>query len=146
MPLAYLRNRLDERHRKIVRFLISGGTAAVVHFAVLTLLVEVFSVYPVLASVFAFVCAFFVSFTLQKLWTFKNSDMEAAPRQAGIFFSIGMVNLGINAGLMYLFFSLLGFHYLPAQVLTSGLVAVESYFLYKHFVFATTKTQAPDAS
>ena len=134
-PLPARAAALIDRHGKVLRFITSGGTAAAVHFAVLILLVEVFAVYAVTSSVIAFLVAFAFSFILQKLWTFRNFNREAAGRQAVIYFAIAGTNFFINAGLMFLFIEYLALPYLIAQVLTSGLIAIESYFLYQHVVF-----------
>ncbi|HUY62279.1 MAG TPA: GtrA family protein [Candidatus Paceibacterota bacterium] len=122
-------------YNKIVRFAASGGTGAVVHFSVLIFLVERLGIYPINASVIAFLCAFLVSFSLQKFWTFRNFDTGKTTRQASLYFSIALAGLGANAALMYLFIDFAQLEYLVAQALTSGIIAVGNFFLYKHVVF-----------
>jgi putative flippase GtrA len=135
---------LWDSYGRIIRFIISGGTGAAVNLSVLAVLVEYFGWYAVYGSIGSFVCAFFVSFSLQKLWTYKNYNKEAAGMQMAIYLGIQLVNLGINTGLMYFFIEYTPLHYLAAQIITLGLIAVESYFLYTHVVFKeqNSKTQA----
>ena len=129
------------RYGRILRFIVSGGAGAVVNLTVLFVLVHYLGMYPVLASGGSFIAAFFVSFTLQKLWTYRNFDRENAGGQMIIYFVIQLINLGINTALMYFFVEFTTLHYLVAQIVTSGVIAVESFFLYKHMVFI--KKEAP---
>ena len=133
---------LLKAYARIIRFIISGGTGAVVNLSVLYVLVHYFSWYPVWGSVGSFVCAFFVSFTLQKLWTYKNYNKEESGKQMGVYLGVQLINLGINTGLMYLLVEYTPLHYLAAQIVTSGLIAVESFFLYKHIVFREAPVEA----
>ncbi len=127
----------------MVRYLIAGGTGALVHFAVLIGLVEYAGFYAVTASVCAFSVAFFVSFTLQKFWAFRNYKRSDSARQAGSYLLIGLMNLVINAVLMYLFVESLHLWYILAQVITTALIAVESYVLYTYIVFNQSDTAKP---
>lgn len=123
------------RYGKILRYIVSGGTGAVVNFAVLIFLVEHFHLYPVYASVGAFMVAFGVSFTLQKLWTFQNYDRATAGKQIVAYLAISLMNLGLNTLLMYLLITYTTLWYVVDQFITSALIAVESFFLYRHVVF-----------
>ena len=126
---------LIKAYARIIRFIISGGTGSVVNLSVLFVLVHFFSWYPVYASIASFISSFFVSFTLQKLWTYKNYDKSTAGTQMFTFFAIALFNLGLNTLMMYGWIEYSSVHYLAAQIITSGLIAIESFFLYKHFVF-----------
>ena len=126
---------LVRRYGRIVRFVIAGSTGAIVNLVALFTIVHFFGVYPVYASMLAFMCAFFVSFTLQKLWTYKNYATKQAGSQLVLYFGIQVVNLSINGTLMYLFIEYTPLHYLIAQVVTSSVIAIESFFVYKHVIF-----------
>ncbi len=119
---------------QFVRFLISGGTGAMVHFFVLYLLTGVMGVWYLLATSIAFTCAFFVSFTLQKHWTYTDRS-PAVWGQRGRYFLIGVGNLLLNGALMYVLVDGFGIWYLLAQVIASGLIAVLSHLLYRTVVF-----------
>lgn len=129
---------LIKAYARIIRFVIAGGTGAVVNLTALYLLVEYAHLNPVVGSVGSFVCAFFVSFGLQKLWTYKNYDKQTAGKQMTVYLGIQLFNLALNTGIMYLFVHHTPVHYMPAQIITSGLIAVESFFVYKHIVFRAT--------
>jgi putative flippase GtrA len=125
------------RYTKIVRYIISGGTAAVVDILFLYIFKSVFHIWYLLSAILAFILAFMVSFTLQKLWTFADTS-DKWQSQALIYFIITSLNLGVNTLLMYIFVDFLNIHYIAAQIIAGALVAIESYFVYQIFVFRKT--------
>ncbi len=118
-----------------LRFLISGGTAALVLLGVLSALTEVLEVWYLASSVIAFCCAFVTSFTLHKFWTFNDPHLQRVPLQASAHLVVGLINLGVNTALLYMFVEYFHVHYLVSQILISGGIAVVSYFVYKHVIF-----------
>lgn len=124
---------------RITRFIMSGSVGAATNIGILYILVEFLGLYPVTASVISFTCAVGVSFALQKFWTFTNHDLSNTHHQAARFVVVALVNLGINSLLMYVFIEYLHMHYIVSQIITAGMVAVESYFVYQYLVFTDTR-------
>ncbi|MDB5239096.1 MAG: putative glycosyltransferase [Candidatus Parcubacteria bacterium] len=120
---------------KLVRYLFSGGVAAVTDLVLLYVFTDVAHIWYVASSVLAFLVAFGVSFFLQKFFTFQDNGTQGMRGQAAIYLAVTGTNLAINTGLIYLLVQYTGLHYLPAQILTSIIVAVESYVLYGMFIF-----------
>lgn len=127
------------RVAKLGRYVISGGTAAAVDLVLLFVLTHFFHVWYILSAILAFVGAFFVSFFLQKFWTFRDMSKEGAHKQAVIYFIVSSINLGINTFLMYVFTETFGVYYILSQILASLLIAMESFFIYRHFIFIHAK-------
>ncbi len=123
------------KYSKILKYLISGGSAAAVNLSVIYVVTDMFHVWYLLSSVVANVVAFFVSFFLQKFWTFNNASVGLMKKQLMLYFVVAAMNLVINTMLMYLFVEDFHLHYLIAQIATSALIAVESYFVYQHLIF-----------
>ena len=122
-------------HTKIVRFLISGGTATFTNIALLYVFTDIFRIWYILSAIMAFIIAFVVSFTLQKFWTFQDMSKEGMHRQAIIYFTAGAINLGLNTVLLYVFVEYLGSHYLLSQIIISAFIAIENYFIYQFLIF-----------
>ena len=80
-----------------------GGFAFVVDFGVMTLLTEVFSVYPVVSSTVSFVAGLLVNYLLSTFWIFKNSKIKNRFAEFLAFALIGVIGLGINAAIIWLF-------------------------------------------
>ena len=124
-----------QRHKKVIKYLISGCSAAVVNLSVLYVLTEFGQIWYIASSGFAFVAAFAVSFTLQKFWTFGDASVHMIKKQLVMYLVAAVINLGVNTMLMYSFVEYLHLHYLIAQIITSGLLAIGSFFVYQHLIF-----------
>jgi putative flippase GtrA len=122
---------------KWVRFFVSGGTGAAVNIGLLFVLTHIAHLWYLFSSILAFMISVCVSFVMQKYWTFQNKETHVMHVQAGWFALLALFNLGLNTLLMYACVEGVGLHYIAAQIVTSLLIAIESYFIYK-VIFART--------
>ncbi|MDO8594569.1 MAG: GtrA family protein [bacterium] len=123
------------RYQRLIRYIIAGGTAASVDFAFLYLFTDLWGIHYLSSSVLAFLVAFVVSFLLQKFWTFQDHSMDGVHAQAVLYFVVAALNLGVNTFLMYAFVDWLQMWYIAAQFLASILIAFESFFVSRYFIF-----------
>ncbi len=123
------------RYSRVWRYLVSGGSAAVVDLGLLYGLTEWATLHYLFSAMLAFIAAFFISFFLQKFWTFQDHSVERVHAQAVLYFVIAVANLGLNTLLMYLFVEYLHLWYLAAQIMAGGAIACESFFISRHVVF-----------
>ena len=122
-------------NHRVVRFLFSGGLAAAANIIPLFVLVHFFYIWYLLAAVVAFITAVAVSFMMQKFFTFNDYTREKIKQQTVLYLGIQIFNLCLNTLFMYIGVDLLHIHYILAQVLISGMMAVYNFFVYKHLVF-----------
>ncbi len=127
----------------MLRYLISGGIAAAVDLVSLFVLTDLLQVWYLASATIAFVLTLVTSFILQKFWTFKNAGQDGAHRQFAGYLSLSIANLFVNAGLMYLFVTVLGIQYLAAQVAAIAIIAGYGFFLYQHWIFREKRPVAP---
>ena len=120
---------------RLVRFLFSGGMAVLTNVGLLFLLVHVFGIYYLSSSIIAFTVAIFVSFTLQKFFTFNDRNRSKIRQQATFYFGFQIFNLGVNTLFMYIEVDLLHIQYLVAQMLIVIVMTIYNFFVYKHLVF-----------
>ncbi len=128
--------QLAFRHRTIVKFIISGGTAAFVDLVLIYALTDLFGLWYLLSAILAFLVAFVVSFCMQKFWAFRDTDLSRAHRQLISYLFVGVTNLFLNTFLVYVFVDIIGIWYFFAQIIASGLIALGSFFIYKHLIFS----------
>lgn len=136
---------MPEAHRlmhRIIRYLISGGVSVGVNLLVLYISTEWFGLWYLVSASIAYLVGFLVSFTLQKFWTFQNKSTDSLWKQAGIYFCIILVNLGINTVGMYVLVEQLHVWYVLAQFVLLALISIESYFLYRA-LFRSNITSLP---
>lgn len=123
-----------ERH-KILRFLISGGFSTAVDFFFLYAFTEWVGFYYLASSILAFLISIAVSFTLQKFWTFENTSRENMHKQAVAYFILASINLVLNTSMVFVLVEYVGLHYLAGQFISSGLIALSSFFIYHFIIF-----------
>ncbi len=124
-----------KKRKKIIKFIISGGTAALVNFSLLYSFTDILGLWYLLSSVLAFIISFFVSFYLQKFWAFGDKNKDVLYRQLILCLSIALFNLAVNTVLMYVLVDLFGLWYMLAQFFIIGLIATWNFMAYKFFVF-----------
>ena len=118
-----------------IRFLISGGTAAVVDIVFLYFFTDICQWWYVISTIVAFIIAFVISFSLQKYWTFDDKNHENIHYQLFWYLLISVINLILNTLLVYILVDLVHIWYIFSQILVAGFIAINNYFVYKHFIF-----------
>lgn len=134
MPETFPFN-LVRRYAQVIKFLIAGGTAFVLHISLLYLFTEVFGVYYLLSNGMAFAISFGVSFSLQKFWTFKNNSMEHLHLQIPLYLGMQAGNIVVNSILLYGLVEYFHIWYVLAQGCITIVLAIGIYFLNKRFIF-----------
>lgn len=120
---------------KLVRYLISGGTASVTNLGILFCLVHFGHLYYLTASIISFVISVGVSFTMQKFWTFRDHAVHDIHSQFARYTLVIGANLALNTLLIYVLVEKTGMWYLLAQLFATIVIAITGYFGYRHFVF-----------
>ena len=113
------------KHERLIKFLMVGGLATLCQYAILIALVELASTDPVIASAIG---AFFgagLNYFLNKHATFKSTAKHKTTGPRFVFVAITAMTL--NAGLMALFTKTLSLPYIPAQIITTGLIVLFTY-------------------
>ncbi len=119
----------------LVRYVMSGGTSALVNLATLYCFNYILGFYYLTASIIAFIVAFFVSLILHKFWTFQDMSTENIHRQTVMYLLSSLFGLSLNTTLMYFFVSILHIWIMPSQVFAGLFVASCTFFISKHIVF-----------
>jgi putative flippase GtrA len=83
-----------------LRYLISGGLATAVHFAILISLLEYHLVSPVHATMIGAFCGFLVNYPMQVAWTFKAKGSHK--RFFTRYFIVTLFMFALNAGIFWL--------------------------------------------
>lgn len=118
---------------QFVSFFGVGLVAAVVHYALLYLLVEAFFYDPVSAALAGYVAGGVVSYVLNRIFTYESQrgHLDAGWRFA-IVAGLGFVLTWL---LMGLFHTRWGWYYMLAQVATTGIVLFWSFIAHKYWSF-----------
>lgn len=124
-----------QKHQQLLRFLITGGIAFSVNISVLYSLTSILGVYYLVSTVIAFLASFSVSFLIQKFWTFQDASKDNLHVQLSLYLTLQVINLFLNAALMYAFVEYLHIWYIFSQVIIALGLAVISFFVNKTYIF-----------
>ena len=130
-----LETRLNAGIYKLIRYLISGGTAALVNWATFFLLVHITKIYYLYASILAFIVSIGISFMMQKFWTFRDKLTQDIHMQFARYIGVIVFSLILNTFLVYILVEKISVWYLLAQIIATAIIAVINFFAYRHLVF-----------
>lgn len=125
---------------KLIRYIGAGAVGAATNIVVFYALIDIFSVWYVIASVCSFVVALSVSFTVQKFFTFRDHSTDAMVKQMSLFTIVSISGLALNVAIVYFLVDILGLYHFVGQILTMIVVAIFSFLMYQRFIF-----QSPDS-
>ena len=122
----------DVDWKQLKRFVMSGGGATLLHLSSMTLLVWL-GINAIFATTFGMVLGAVVNYIFQYYYTFDSN----AKHHTSIFkYCLGVaISFASNMLLFTLFYTLIHFNALVSQLMTSALVAIQNYCIYKKFVF-----------
>ncbi len=131
-----------ERQKSIVKFFVSGSFAGAVDLIALFIFHGLIHLDIVVATSIAFLFSFMVSFSLQKLWTFRNYSQKRLPRQLCLYFGTAFISLNMNGLGMHIMVNNLHIWYLLSQIIVNIILGVINFFTYKFIVFRHTADEA----
>ncbi|MCC7500668.1 ChbG/HpnK family deacetylase [Candidatus Nomurabacteria bacterium] len=121
--------------RMVLRYLVSGTIVAAVDFSLLYLFAEIFGWWYIAAATAALMVAFFVSFTLQKFWTFSDRSTHGVGTQLKLFLIMNVFNLAANAYLLHLLVEEYGMWYMAAEFAILLAIAAWSFLIMRFVIF-----------
>jgi putative flippase GtrA len=118
--------------RQFSSFFVVGVATTAVHYGVLVMLVETWSVYPVWATTAGFLVAALFSYLLNRHYTFE----ERPAFHTGLlkYYAAMSVGLALNSGTMALL-TWWGLFYIYAQLIASGVALIWNFFAARSIVF-----------
>lgn len=120
--------------REMRLFVVVGVIAAVGHYGTLIGLVKRGGWGPVPATLAGYVIGGVISYALNRRLTWRSDRPHAEATWR--FALVAVVGFGLTGAFMYLFTGPLGLPYLPAQLVTTGLVLSWSFLANKLWTFA----------
>ncbi|MES2437250.1 MAG: GtrA family protein [Patescibacteria group bacterium] len=120
---------------RILKFCLAGSIGAGTQLFFLYLFTDVFHIWYLQSGIYAFALSIVVSFILQKWWTFSHDPLNKINVEIGLYLANALINVVLNTLILYILVDILHAYYLVAQIIASLLIAVLSYFIYKHFIF-----------
>lgn len=122
--------------RLFLKFAAAGAVGTVIHYALLTLLVEWFAVAPAFAAFLGALAGGISNYALNFYFNFnaQATHLHALPKFA-LMVAVGAV---LNAALVK-FLNVFGMHYLIAQGIATALLLILNFFFSKLWIFKQKK-------
>ena len=120
---------------QIIKFVLVGSVAALIHLSILHLLVTSDLLQPLIANAAAFVVAFIVSYTGQSLWTFNHKRHNHKSAALRFLATQLLCSFALNQGLYTLLLTFTALNYLVASVIVLVTVPLMTFSLSKYWAF-----------
>ena len=134
-------NSGNRQHGTIVQFLLFAGIGAIGtlgHFSILVVLVQLWTIDPVIASCLGFIVGALINYILNYHFTFQSNKghTEALAK----FLIVAVVGAGINATIMYNGVKNTDINYLIVQVFATSVVLLWNFAINKLWTFTHPAT------
>jgi len=133
--------RLVGKLKGYIQYSLVGFIGACIHFLILWLLTDKVGMWYFLSAMIAITVASINNFTLNYLWTFKDSKKQISNIFVGWFkflLSIGMTE-ALYLGLLYLFTDKAGLHYILSAFISLSLTTVIRYLTAEKWIWNKRK-------
>ncbi|HIZ26527.1 MAG TPA: GtrA family protein [Candidatus Barnesiella merdipullorum] len=120
---------------QFVRYFFVGGFAFVLDFGLLYILTEYAGLHYLLSATLSFIAGLLVNYIISCLWVFSNSKFKSRIVEFLFFAAIGVVGLGLNDFLIWLFTDCIGTHYMFSKIVAAAVVYLWNFFARKYLVF-----------
>ncbi len=123
------------KNKLYIKYLISGGIATLIDFSLLYFFTDIVNLYYLISASIAFLVAFMISFYMQKFWTFRDNSRKKINKQFFLYFLVGIIGLGANFLGMYLLVEKYNIWYIYSQAITTSILAVGNFLVYRYIIF-----------
>ena len=125
----------NEFWQQLWRYGIVGGIAFVLDYGCLFVLTEYCGIHYLYSAAIAFLVGLATNYILSKIWVFKDNRIGNKFIEFLLFAVIGVVGLGLNELLIYIFAHCLSFHYMVGKIVSTIVVFFWNFLARKYLLF-----------
>ena len=133
MKIQELMKNMYTTYKKPIRFLVSGGFAAIAEYVSFAVLNYYFNDHLILINVISFVIGLIISFNLNKWWVFDSKNAVAG--EFVKYLALACINLVLGSLILFIFVDKLIINPLIAKFLVMALIAIWNYFIFSKIIF-----------
>ncbi|ARW08769.1 Cell wall teichoic acid glycosylation protein [Bacillus atrophaeus] len=129
-----------KQYREMIMYIIMGIFTTAVNISSFYILVEILDTDYKTATVIAWILSVLFAYITNKIYVFqqKTSDMRSLMRELTAFFSVRLLSLGIDLGMMILLVSQFHTNETLAKILDNVVIVAVNYIASKWLVFKKT--------
>lgn len=132
----------SEALHEFIRYGVASVIALLTDVGLLWLLTDVFDFSYLLSGAIAFTAGLVVIYFLSIYWVFAERVVQSRAAEFAIFALIGLVGLGFNEAILYLFTSIFGFYYLISKIASVVVVFTWNFAARKYVLFRSRAQHA----
>jgi putative flippase GtrA len=122
-----------KKYHKIIKFILSGGSAAFVEYSSFIMLISIFNISVIMGNSLSFLCGLIVSFLLNKYWVFGST--QGSNGEFLRYLTLALLNLAIGFFLMSLLINVMEMNSFIAKVVVMMTIAVWNYMIFSKLIF-----------
>ncbi len=126
--------KTDNLLTQLIRYTIVGGLAFIVDFGLLFILTEYFELHYIASATCSFLAGLLVNYYISTAWVFE-STIKSKHIEFTLFTLIGVIGLGLNDLLIWLFTKKCHLYYMLSKLITAALVYLWNFLGRKYLVF-----------
>ena len=119
---------------QILKFIVVGGIATIIDFAVLYLLKEFIGLNEILANTISFTVSVIYNYIASIKWVFDVDKDKNEKQQFIIFIVFSIIGLLINNLILWICIDKFNIHYLIGKVFATGIVMIFNFITRKKFL------------
>lgn len=119
---------------QIMKFVVVGGIATIIDFAVLYVLKEFCGLYELVANTISFIVSLIYNYIASVKWVFEVDKNKDSKKQMVLFIVFSVIGLCLNNLIMWICISMLSIYYLIGKVIATAIVMVFNFITRKMFL------------
>lgn len=119
---------------QILKFVLVGGTATLIDFAVFFIMHEIFLIDTLISNVSSFTISLIYNYIASIIWVFETDKDADKKQQFIIFLILSLIGLGINTAIVYLCTDILKLYSMIGKVIATAIVMVFNFITRKIFL------------
>lgn len=123
----------------LIRYLFAGGLSFTSNVGLFFVFTTYLGWWYLIASTISFIISVVVSFLAQKYITFRDMSIDGISQQMFQYVLIAIFNVIANAIIVFTLVDLTHLFPVLAQVISAGIIAMWSLFVYKFIIFSNSK-------
>lgn len=128
-------NKPDNNIIQFLRYGIASAVAFLFDFLLLAILVES-GMAVLISNIISFMIGLSITYVFSITWVFTGSKRKSKYIEFLLFTVVGILAMGVNELILFVFYVKVGFHHLIAKIIAAGVTVLFNYILRKTLLFS----------
>ena len=121
---SLFKEKTDNTFIQFFRYLFVGGIAAVINIGMLYVFTDIIHIHYIISNILSFIMGLSVNYILSKKFVFQEETKISSSKEFLIYAIIGVIGLGIDTLLVWLFTDVLSMYYMISKLISTMIVFI----------------------